>query len=61
MNNKELEISKEVVDLCLIKNLTITAALKEIARRHSKNERRVKGNDRTNSTGTIRQCWKNEI
>lgn len=50
MKNKELETSKEVVDLCLIKNLTITAALKEIARRYSKDERRVKGNDRTNST-----------
>jgi len=58
MKNKELETSKEVVDLCLIKNLTITAALKEIARRYSKDERRVKGNDRTNSTSWIWRFWK---
>jgi hypothetical protein len=39
MQNKELEVSKEVSDLVMINHLEITAAMKEAARIYSNKER----------------------
>ncbi|WP_315074195.1 hypothetical protein [uncultured Clostridium sp.] len=38
-NNKEIKAAKETAEICLMENLTITAALKDVARKFSNQER----------------------
>ncbi len=37
-NDKEIKAAKEIAEICLMENLTITAALKDIARKFSERE-----------------------